>query len=140
MGTHGFQPSRASGALMADPGDLGNTGIIGSISAGLALAVGWGITLVLKRLGLTSSSAAEANNQAQKDMLDWQKEQLKDEVARREKAEGLVQDLLLKQNEFTLQMSRLEQQNQKLQEQVQTLTTTVEQLKANLNGTSPHAP
>ncbi|WP_152978760.1 hypothetical protein [Pseudomonas mediterranea] len=126
---------------MADPGDLGtNTGLIGSVSAGVALAIGWGISLVLKRLGLTSASAAEANNQAQKDMLDWQKEQLKDEVARREKAETLVQDLLLKQNEFTLQMSRLEQQNQKLQDQVQFLTATVEQLKANLNGAPPHAP
>lgn len=129
-----------AGELMADPNDLGsNLGILGSIGTGVAVAVGWGVNLAMKRMGLTATTAAEANAAAQKDMLDWQKEQLRDEVARREKAEDQVQSLLIKLNEVTTQMSRLEQQNQTLQSQVQTLTETVANLKASVVGTTANA-
>lgn len=122
---------------MGDPVELGsNTGIIATISGGVTLAIGWGISLALKRMGITATSAAEANNAAQKDMLDWQREQLKDEVARREKAEAMVQALLEKQNELTLQLDRVEDQNKKLSEQVQQLTSQFEQLKASMAGTT----
>lgn len=118
---------------MGDPVELGsNTGIVATLSGAVALAIGWGTTLLLKRLGITAATASEVNNQAQKDMLDWQREQLKDEVSRREKAETQVQELHQKLNDFTLQMGRLETQNQKLQDQVQLLTLTVEQLRAGL--------
>lgn len=125
---------------MGDPVELGsNTGIVASITAGVTLAVGWGTTLLLKRLGITAATAGEVNNQAQKDMLDWQRDQLKDEVNRREKAETQVQELHQKLNDFTIQMSRLELQNQKLQDQVQLLTLTVEQLRAGLARADQHA-
>ncbi|MDX0622887.1 hypothetical protein GOD54_23595 [Sinorhizobium medicae] len=132
MSTHELHASTA-GRLMGDPVELGsNTGIVATLSGAVALAIGWGTTLLLKRLGITAATASEVNNQAQKDMLDWQREQLKDEVSRREKAETQVQELHQKLNDFTLQMGRLETQNQKLQDQVQLLTLTVEQLRAGL--------
>jgi chromosome segregation ATPase len=118
---------------MGDPVELGsNTGIVASITAGVTLAAGWLTSLALKRMGITAATASEVNNQAQKDMLDWQRDQLKDEVTRREKAETQVQELHQKLNDFTIQMGRLETQNQKLQDQVQLLTLTVQQLKAGL--------
>lgn len=125
---------------MADPTEIGsNLGIVGSIGAGITFAVGWGITILAKRFGITSASASDANAQAQKDMLDWQREQLKDEVTRREKAEAQVQSLLEKQNEFTLSMARMENLNKTLQDQVQTLSDNVARLEARLAGKNQNA-
>jgi uncharacterized protein YlxW (UPF0749 family) len=120
---------------MPDPAEISsNLGIVGTIGAGVTFALGWGVTLVLKKLGLTASTASDANAQAQKDMLDWQREQLRDEVSRREKAEAQVQSLLEKQNEFTLSMARMESLNKTLQDQVQTLSDNVAKLEARLAG------
>lgn len=140
MNSHAAYAVDESGELMADPNDVAsNLGLVGTIGAGVTFALGWGVTLILKRLGLTTLSASDANQAAQKDMLDWQREQLKDEVTRREKAEAQVQTLLEKLNEVTTQMSRMEAQNQKLQEQVQTLTSTVDQLKTKMVGAGVNA-
>ena len=124
------------------------TGITGVLGGAIALAVVWGGKLMAKRLGLDPTTAGEANQQAQKDMLDWQRDQLKDEVARREKAEIQVQALLEKINDFTMGMAHMEQQNnamkeqmefmtdqnKNLQERIQHLTQTVEQLKSKMTG------
>ena len=128
---------------MADLDPSSPASITGVLGGAIALAVVWGGKLIAKRLGLDPTTAAEANQAAQKDMLDWQKEQLKDEVARREKAETQVQVLLDKLNEVSRQMAHMEQQNNamkdqmefmtdqntRLQEKIQHLTQTVELLK-----------
>jgi septal ring factor EnvC (AmiA/AmiB activator) len=141
MNSHAAYAVDGAEVLMPDPSEIpSNLGILGSLGAGAAALTWWGINLALKKFGLTSLSASDANQAAQKDMLDWQREQLKDEVQRREKAEAQVQTLLEKLNEVTTQMSRMEAQNQKLQEQVQTLTSTVDQLKTKMVGAGVNAP
>lgn len=129
--------------------DPGNAGTIGAtVSGAIAIAIIWGAKIMAKRLGLSETSASEANQQAQKDMLDWQRDQLKDEVARREKAEGQVQTLLEKlglmseqllhmerQNaELKRQMDNLTLQNEKLMAHIDELSRTVDMLRPNLNG------
>lgn len=128
---------------MADLDPSSPASITGVLGGAIALAAVWAGKVMMKRLGIDPTTAAEANQQAQKDMLDWQKEQLKDEVARREKAEAQVQVLLEKLNEVSRQMAHMEQQNNamkeqmefmtdqnsKLQEKVASLTQSVEKLK-----------
>jgi predicted nuclease with TOPRIM domain len=111
-------------------GELANSsGLLLTLTTAAGGAVALGISMALKRFGIVPGDPATANSQAQKDMLDWQRDQLKDEVARREKAEDQVQKLLEKLNVMSDQMSRLEFQNQQLQVQVETLRKTVEQIK-----------
>lgn len=128
---------------MADLDPSSPASITGVLGGAIALAAVWAGKVMMKRLGIDPTTAAEANQQAQKDMLDWQKEQLKDEVARREKAEAQVQVLLEKLNEVSRQMAHMEQQNNamkeqmefmtdqnsKLQEKVASLTQSVDKLK-----------
>lgn len=111
-------------------GELANSsGLLLTLMTAAGGAVALGINMALKRFGIVPGDPSTANNQAQKDMLDWQRDQLKDEVARREKAEDQVQRLLEKLNVMSDQMTRLEFQNQQLQVQVETLRRTVEQIK-----------
>lgn len=114
--------------------DPGNAGSIGTaISGAFALALVWGGRIMMKRLGLTEPSASEANQQAQKDMLDWQRDQLKDEVARREKAEGQVQTLLEKLGLMSEQLLHMERQNAELKRQMDNLTEQNEKLMAHID-------
>lgn len=113
----------------------GGAGIISTISVGLGAAVLWGSSIILKRFGISlPGTAASANEQAQKDMLDWQRDQLATEVARRERAESLNQELLKQLNDMTAQMDRLEIQAEQMKAQIETLTKTVEQFKAQMTG------
>ena len=119
----------------AGPDILSGAGVVAALGGAITFAVSWGAKVLVQKLRLDPSSAAnDANSQAQKDMLDWQRDQLKEEVARREKAEDQVQTLMDKLNEVTAQMTRMETQNQKLQDQVEALTKTVDQLKIQLAG------
>lgn len=106
-----------------------SSGLLLTLTTAAGGAVALGIRMFASRYGFIPGDPASANSQAQKDMLDWQREQLRDEVARREKAENQVQTLLEKLNTMSDQMARLERQNQQLQEQLETLRRTVEQLK-----------
>jgi len=133
---------------MTDLDPSSATSITGVLGGAIAIAVVWGGKIMAKRLGLETVTAGEANAQAQKDMLDWQRDQLKEEVARRKEAELQAQSLLEKLNDFVMKMGHMEQQNARLQEQmefmtnqnnklqdkIQTLTLTVEQLKSNMLG------
>lgn len=112
----------------------GGGGFLASVTTLLGVGVAYGGTVLAKKLGVFANSVGEANQAVQKDMLDWIQGQLESEVARREKAETQVQTLLDKLNEVTIQMTRMEAQNQSLQEQVQTLTGTVADLKSHIAG------
>jgi len=104
-----------------------------SVTGAIAIAIVWGGRIMAKRLGLSETSVSEANQQAQKDMLDWQKEQLKDEVARREKAEGQVQTLLEKLGHMSEQLLHMERQNAELKRQMDNLTLQNEKLMAHID-------
>lgn len=108
-----------------------SAGIVGSLGAAIGLGIAYAVNLISKRFG--DGAVASANAQAQKDMLNWQREQLEAEVARREKAESLVQQMYEKVNELTHQMSALQLQNQELKRQVEHLSDLI----ASLKGISP---
>ncbi len=114
-----------------DPGNAGSIGM--SVTGAIAIAIFWGTRIMMKRLGLSETSVSEANQQAQKDMLDWQREQLKDEVARREKAEGQVQTLLEKLGLMSEQLLHMERQNAELKKQMDNLTAQNEKLMAHID-------
>lgn len=119
----------------------GGGGFLASVITLLGVGGAYAASLLAKKIGFFSTSAGEANQSAQKDMLDWIQGQLEAEVSRREKAETQVQSLLVKLNEVTTQMSRMEvqmarteEQNVLLNEKVTVLTTTVTDLKAHIAG------
>lgn len=109
--------------------ELDSAGIVGSLGTAIGLGIAYAVNLMSKRYG--EGAVMTANAQAQKDMLDWQREQLEAEVARREKAESLVQQMYEKVNELTHQMQTLQVQNLELKRQVEHLSDLIASLKGN---------
>lgn len=117
---------------MIDPDLPTGTGVVATLATAVGAGVMWAVGALGKKYGFIQTSVAEVNNQAQKDMLDWQRQQLTDEVTRRERAELLNQTLNEKLNGMQKTMDRLELLNTNLQEQVQVLTDKFTKLQQSI--------